>query len=237
MAAVQFELTAESRTLHTKCGNRRLRRDDKIPIILYGAGKDPVSLSLQHNHVNKALENEAFYTRIITLNVPGEPAEKAIVRDIQRHAYKPRILHMDFQRVSAHEKLHIRIPLHFINEENCPGVKHNAGIVSHNLIDVEISCLPADIPEFIEVDLLSLDIGDSIHLSQLTLPTGVELVAFSHGDIEEHDVPVVAVQAPRKEEIDAPVEVPSAEVPATAQTATPAAGTPGAAAAPATNKK
>lgn len=197
MSAVQFELNAETRTPTTKGASRRLRRDNKVPVVLYGAGKDPLSLTLKHNEVGKALENEAFYTRIITLKVPGNTTEKAVVKAIQRHPFKLKILHMDFLRIHEHKKLHIRIPLHFINAAVSPGVKLGGGTVSHNLIDVEISCLPADIPEFIEVDLSKLELGESIHLSELKLPGGVEIV---HGK-EQHHLPVVTIQAPRAEEV------------------------------------
>lgn len=238
MSAVQFELKAETRIANTKSGCRRLRHGNKIPVILYGAGQEPLPLTLNHNEVSKALEHDAFYTRIITLNIPEKTSEKAIVKAIQRHGYKPKILHMDFQRIDEHEKLHIRVPLHFIHEADAPGVKLAGGVVSHNLIDVEISCLPKDIPEFIAVDLSKMELGQSIHLVDLKLPENVDIVLLLQGK-EQHNLPVVTIQAPRTEEVvaeaapaaetvagTAAAAAPGAATPATAQTATPAAKGP-----------
>lgn len=233
MAAVSFELNAEVRVPKTKGETRRLRLENKIPVVLYGAAKESIPLALKEKEVRKALENESFYTRIITLNVAGKTGEKAIVKAIHRHAYKPQILHMDFQRVSEHQKLHIRVPLHFVNEAISPGVKLHSGVVSHNLIDVEISCLPADIPAFIEVDLSKLELGESIHLSQLKLSAGAEIVLLLQGK-EQHDLPVVTIQAPRAEVEETPVEAAvttaegataTTETPGTTTTATPAGKT------------
>jgi large subunit ribosomal protein L25 len=188
-----FELNAEKRTDIGKGASRRLRRlEDKIPGILYGGEKEPTAITLQHKQVLKALENEAFYSHILTINVDGK-AEKAVLKDVQRHAFKPKVAHMDFQRVSAKTKLHMHVPLHFINEEIAPGVKTAGGIVNHLLTDVEVVCLPNVLPEFIEVDLAGLQVNQAIHLSDLKLPKGVELVALSH----EHDLAVVNIQLPR----------------------------------------
>ncbi|MDF2866548.1 MAG: rplY [Gammaproteobacteria bacterium] len=188
-----FELNAEKRADIGKGASRRLRRlQDKIPGILYGGEKEPVAITLEHNQVLKALENEAFYSHVLTINVDGK-AEKAVLKDVQRHAFKPKVTHMDFQRVSAKSKLHMHVPLHFINEAIAPGVKTGGGMVNHLLTDVEVICLPNDLPEYIEVDLSGLQVNQAIHLSELKLPKGVELVALSH----DHDLSVVNIQLPR----------------------------------------
>lgn len=219
--ASNFELVGEIRNDTGKGASRRLRRADKVPAIMYGAGKPPVNVVFEHHNVVNHLRHEAFFSHILDIKV-GNETEKAILRDVQRHPSKPRILHLDFQRVSATEKLHMRIPLHFINEDKAPGVKVGGGLVSHLMTDVEIACLPANLPEYIEVDVSALDVGDVIHLSNLKLPSGVELPALAHGD-EEHDHPVVTVYIPR-----AAVETeaaPAAEAAAEgAEGAAPAAG-------------
>jgi large subunit ribosomal protein L25 len=188
-----FELTAEKRADIGKGASRRLRRlDDKVPAIIYGGDKAPEAIVLEHRKVLKALENEAFYSHVLTINVDGK-AEKAVLKDVQRHAYKPKVLHMDFQRVSAKTKLHMHVPLHFINEEIAPGVKLSGGIVNHLLTEVEVVCLPTNLPEYIEVNLANLDLNQTVHLSELKLPKGVELVALTH----DHDLSVANIQLPR----------------------------------------
>lgn len=205
-----FEVHAEIRTKHGKGHNRRMRRlSDMIPAVIYGADKGPVSISLNHNTIKKSLENEAFYSHILTVNVDGK-AEKAILRAIQRHPYKPKIMHMDFQRISATEKLTMSVPLHFINEAQAPGVKTDGGVISHLEASVEISCLPANLPEFIEVDLANLKVGESIHLSELKLPKGVELVELAHG--HNNDLPIVSIHLPRTAAEDEETATPVTEV-------------------------
>jgi large subunit ribosomal protein L25 len=186
-----FEINAKVRTDTGKGASRRMRHAGIIPAIIYGAGKDPVSLSLSHNEINKNLSNESFYSHILTVNIDGK-SEKAVLKDLQRHPYKPSILHLDLQRVSDTEKLSLRVPLHFINEDNCVGVKQDGGKISHQMTEVEISCLPKDLPEFIEVDLANVKAGEIVHLSSLTLPENVELVSLAHGDL-----PVASVNLPR----------------------------------------
>lgn len=192
--AISFELSAESRKDVGKGASRRLRHEDKIPAIVYGAGKDAVSLTMQHNEIMHALENEAFYSHILELKVDGK-AEQVILRDLQRNPGKPRILHADFQRVSATEKIHMNVPLHFVGEDVAPGVKTDGGIVSHLRNDVEVSCLPKDLPEFIEVDISNLGLNESVHLSQLKLAAGVEIPELAQG--EEHDHAIVSIHLPR----------------------------------------
>ncbi len=189
MSEELFVINAELRDESGKGASRRLRHGGKVPAILYGDGKKPQSLTLDHNEIIQHLEHEAFYSHILTLVANGKK-QRAIVRDIQRHAYKPKIMHMDFQRINSRSKLTISVPLHFINEEECVGFKAG-GIISHQINELEVVCLPKDLPEFIEVDLAALDIGDSVHISEVTLPKGVESVALSHG--EDHDLPVASI--------------------------------------------
>lgn len=213
-----FELTGEIRNDLGRGASRRLRRADKVPAIMYGAGKPPVSLVFDHHKVMNQLRHEAFFSHILDIRIGGE-TEKAVLRDVQRHASKPRIQHLDFQRVSATEKLHMNVPLHFINEAIAPGVKVSGGLVSHLMSHVEVACLPADLPEYIEVDVAALDVGDVIHLSDLKLPAGVEIPALAHDDDGEHDQPVVTVYIPR-----AVVETEAAPAAAAAEGASAAEG-------------
>ena len=215
MSASDFELNCTVRTDLGKGASRRLRRlNNQIPAVLYGGGEDPVSLSIIHDDIFHATENEAFFSHIITLNI-GKDKQQAVIKDLQRHPAKPFIMHADFQRVRADVEITVNVPLHFINDEKCVGVKQEGGNLLRNMNELEISCLPKDLPEYIEVDVLDLDIGDSLHISDIKLPAGVTSVELSHG--EEHDLPVVAVQAPRSEaeveEADTAVDVPDAEVP------------------------
>ncbi len=209
-----FELLAEFREDQGKGASRRLRRDGKVPAILYGGHSDARSLSVSHQKLLIMLEQERFYSTILSLKV-GEESQPAILKDVQRHPFKNAILHIDFQRVEDNQKIRISIPLHFKGEAVSPGVKSQGGIVSHMRTQVEVSCLPKDLPEFIEVDLSNLALNESIHLSQLPLPAGVQLV-----DLAKEDSAVVAIHSPRAEEPE-----PTA--------AAAAAATEGAAAAPA----
>ncbi len=172
--ATDFILEAEGRSDVGKGASRRLRRAGRVPAILYGAGKDPASLSLEHRQIAYHLENEAFYSHILTVRVDGKD-EQAVLKDLQRHPFKPKVLHVDLQRVSAGEKIRVHVPLHFLHEDTCKGVKAG-GILSHNLTQVEVSCLPKNLPEFIEVDVAELDLDGVLHLSELKMPAGVELI-------------------------------------------------------------
>lgn len=195
-----FEIQAEVRTDTGKGSSRRLRHADKVPAVIYGAGADPVALTLSHNEMFHHLENEAFYSHILTINV-GKKKEKAILKDLQRHPAKPRLMHADFQRVNMKEKLRIHVPLHFINEDTAPGVK-SGGLVNHSSTDLHIACLPKDLPEFIEVDLGELELDASLHISDLTLPKGVESVDLGHGDDSSHDHMIAAIHLPRAEKAE-----------------------------------
>jgi large subunit ribosomal protein L25 len=207
-----IELNAELRADQGKGASRRLRHTDKLPAIVYGSGIDAVNLTLTQREVRANLKNEAFYSSILSLKYNGK-SEQVILRDIQHHPYKVDIMHMDFQRVDATKPLHMHVPLHFINEEKSPGVKTEGGIVSHVMIEVEIECLPKDIPEFIEVDVSGLHTNHAIHLSELKLPAGVEIRALKHG--VDHDTAVVSIHPPKQAVVE--------ETPAAAAEAAPAA--------------
>jgi len=185
-----FEVNVELREDLGKGASRRLRRlEDKIPGIVYGGGKKPQPLSLSHKEVIKHLEDEAFYSHILTLNA-GKKSEKVILKDLQRHPFKPKITHMDFMRISANQKLTTSVPLHFLNEESCPGVKEG-GVVNHGYTTVEISCLPKNLPEYIEIDMADAEMDSILHLSDIKLPKGVEIVELSHGEDHDHAVATI----------------------------------------------
>ena len=189
-----FELVAEFREMQGKGASRRLRHEGKVPAILYGGHLDARALTLSHQKLMVMLDNERAYSTILNLKV-GEESQAAILKDVQRHPYKNAIVHIDFQRVEEDQKIRISIPLHFKNAATSPGVKSQGGIVSHMRNDVEVLCLPKDLPEFIEVDLGALGLNESIHLSQLQIPEGVELLALA-----KEDAAVVAIHSPRAEE-------------------------------------
>jgi len=175
-----FEIIAEPREDMGKGASRRLRREGKVPGIVYGANKDTASIMVKQNEIFHHLENEAFYSHILTLQV-GKAKEKVVLKDLQRHPYKPVVLHLDLLRVDENETLTMRVPLHFINEDICIGVKQDGGVVSHVITDLEIVCLPKDLPEYIEVDVAEVNVGEGIHLSDLKLPEGSEIAALLHG--------------------------------------------------------
>lgn len=192
--SAEFELTALPRDEQGKGASRRLRREGRVPAVIYGAGQAPEVVSLEHRELSHNLEHEAFYSHVLKIKL-GERVETAILRDLQRHPYKPVILHVDLQRVAADQKIHVHVPLHFVNEEASVGVKQQGGAVSHHLIEVDVACLPGQLPEFIEVDLAGLEVGQSLHLSDLVLPEGIELTALTHGT--HADQVVVSIHAAR----------------------------------------
>jgi len=195
MSNEEFELNCTVRSDLGKGASRRLRRlNNSIPAVLYGGEKDAVSLTIAHKDIAKATANEAFFSHIITLNV-GSKKEKAVIKALQRHPAKPFILHADFLRVSDKQAITVKVPIHFLNEEKCIGVKHSGGNILKTLNEIEVSCLPKDLPEYIEVDMLEIDLGESVHLSDITLPENVSSVALSHG--EGSDLSVAIVQAPK----------------------------------------
>ena len=192
----KLKITAEKRTDLGKGASRRLRRlADKVPAILYGGKEDSAALTLVYRELDAIMKEEAFYSQVMALKVDGKNQD-VVVRDLQRHPASSRVTHVDFFRVDADKELHVNVPLHFLNEEACIGVKQGGGIISHVMNEVNVSCLPANIPAFIEVDLIDLELGSSIHLSELVLPENVALLAFLHGD-EDHDTAIVSVHAPR----------------------------------------
>ena len=186
-----FEFVAESRGQSGKSAAKRARRTGNVPAVIYGGHGEPQMLVLSHNEVIKHLAHEAVYSHVLDINVDGK-TEKAVLKGVQRHPAKFQVLHMDFLRVTMSEALKVHVPLHFINEQTSVGGK-KGGIVAHAMIDVEVSCLPSALPDYIEVDLSGLDIGESVHLSDIVLPAGVEIVALAQGP--EHDHPVASMMA------------------------------------------
>lgn len=188
-------LTATVRTDVGKGASRRLRRlEDKVPAIIYGGEIEPQKLTLSGNEIFKASQVEAFYSQVLDVAVDGK-VQPAVIRDLQRNPASGRIQHIDFQRISADKEINVSVPLHFINEAACVGVKMSGGTLTHNLTEVEITCLPANLPEFIEVDMLEVEAGSSVHLSDLKLQEGVTIVALTFG--EDRDIPVASVTARR----------------------------------------
>ena len=189
---MKIEISADKRTLQGKGASRRLRGSGKVPAIIYGGDQEAQSIEMNHNDLFHKLKLEAFHASILTLSVAGDK-EQVLLRDIQMHPFKQQVLHVDFQRVDKNRKIHMKVPLHFINAEISPGVKTSGGTVSHILTEVDISCLPANLPEFISVDLAELTAGHTLHLSDLVLPEGVETVALAKGD----NLPVATIVVPR----------------------------------------
>jgi large subunit ribosomal protein L25 len=193
---VSFEFDAELRTRTGKGDARRTRLQGKVPAIVYGGDEAPVKLNLDHNQVCKRLENDAVYSHVLTLKFDGRE-QKAILKALERHPSRPIIMHMDFQRVNEKDKLRVHVPLHFVNQEASVGVK-KGGVVTHALVEVEVDCFPQHLPEYVEVDLGPLDIGDAVHLSDLKVPAGVEIHALHQG--ADHDLLVAAIQGTRATE-------------------------------------
>jgi large subunit ribosomal protein L25 len=219
---MKIEIKAEPRSLQGTGASRRLRRESKVPGILYGAGKDAQPIQLDHKDLFFKLKMEAFHASILDMEIGAEKAQ-VLLRDYQMHPFKQMILHADFQRVAADRKIHMKVPLHFKNGDIAPGVKLTGGAVQHVVNDLDITCLPKDLPEFIEVDLKDLQAGHSVHVSGIKLPAGVESTALSKGD----DITVATIVMTRAmsaedeaAEAAAAAAAPSAaEVPTTAQKA------------------
>lgn len=192
-----FEIQGEARAERGRSDNRRLRRLGRVPAVIYGGGKDARSISVDHNLLLRQMSQPAFYTSILTVKVGSEP-QSVVVKDVQRHPFRPEVMHLDFQRIVEDEELTLNVPLHFIGEETAKGVKEQGGVVEHLATDVEVSCLPRFLPEFLEVDVSQLEMNDILHLSDLKLPEGVTLVALAHNQ----DHPVVTISQPRREEVE-----------------------------------
>ncbi|MDH5552899.1 MAG: 50S ribosomal protein L25/general stress protein Ctc [Nitrosomonas sp.] len=190
---MQIEITANNRTLQGKGASRRLRIAGKVPAVIYGGETPAQSIELDHNTLYHKLKLEAFHASILSINVDGKK-EKVLLRDTQMHPFKQLVYHVDFQRVDPKKKIHMKVPLHFINAESSPGVKTSGGNVSHVLTEVDISCLPKDLPEFITVDLIDLAAGNTLHLSDLVLPKNTEILSLAKGG---SDLPVVTIVIPR----------------------------------------
>ena len=207
------QINVERRSEAGKGASRRLRHDSKIPAIVYGGGLDPVMIQVDHETIWLAQQNEWFYSSILDLSLGGD-VQKVLLRDMQRHPARPRVLHLDFQRVMADQAIRASVPLHFVNGATSPAGKTSGVLIMHELNEVEVSCLPGNLPEHIVVDLADLKIGDVLHLSNIHLPAGVEIPALKLGP--DHDVAVVVARHSRHaEESDAAPVAPAAEVPAT----------------------
>lgn len=199
---MKIEISADKRTVQGKGASRRLRGSGKVPGVIYGGEQPAESIELDHNELYHKLKMEAFHASILALSVSGTK-ESVLLRDVQMHPFKQKVLHVDFQRIAKNTKIHMKVPLHFINAEISPGVKTSGGIVSHVMTEVDISCLPDDLPEFISVDLIDMVEGQTLHLSDLTIPENVEIPALTKGD----DLPVATIVIPRA----APVEEEAAD--------------------------
>lgn len=197
-----FELHAEVRSACGKGAARRLRRDGKIPAILYGAQQEPQTIQFAENHIRKQLSSEAFFSHVLTVKVNGKE-ERAVIKALLRHPATERILHLDLLRVSETQRITMLVPVHFENEDDSVG-RRAGGVVSHHMTEVEISCLPRDLPEYLAIDMTEVAIGDIVHLSEIPLPSGVDVPALLHGP--EHDQPVVSIHAARATEIEEEVE-------------------------------
>ena len=209
---MQIEIKASKREGQGTGASRRLRRAGSVPGVVYGAGKEAVPVQFDHKALFLQFRHEAFHASILTLDLDGKK-EQVLLRDYQLHPVRNTIQHIDFQRVSATEKIHVKVPFHFINEDVAPGVKLGGGLVGHILTEADVSCLPKDLPEFIEVDLANLEVGHSIHLSEIKVPAGVEFVQLTHGN----DAAVVSIAKPRggaAGEEEAGEEAAAAEAPA-----------------------
>ena len=207
-----FDLIAETREDQGKGASRRLRRQGKVPAIIYGAGRPPRALLFDHNKVLKQLENESFYSSVLNIKF-RDKSQAVILKDMQRHPAKNLIMHMDFQRILEDQEIKMNVPLHFIGEDVAPGVKMGGGKVSHHMTEVEVVCLPKHLPEYLEVDLSEVELGGSVHLSDVIVPEGVTITELTYG--AEHDAAVATVQILRaaavEEEVEGEEEVPGEE--------------------------
>jgi len=215
--ATIHEIAGSSRTEQGKGASRRLRRAGHVPAIVYGAGQPPQNIQFEHNTLALAARNEWFSSAILDLMIDGN-RQKVLLRDVQKHPYKPQLVHLDFLRINENEKIRVAVPLHFLNQDKSPAGKMSGVVISHNVTEIEVSCLPKDLPEHLEIDLVGLELGDIVHVSDIKLPAGVEIPELKLG--KEHDHPVVTAQEIREEVEEAPE---AAEGAAPAEAATPAA--------------
>lgn len=203
---MKFEIDAEARQGSGRSESRKLRREGRVPAIIYGGGKDPSSITLERNNLVNQMALEAFYTSILNLKVDTK-VQPVVVKEVQRHPARSFVMHLDFQRVVEDEELTLTVPIHFHGEQTAIGVKEQGGVIEHTLTDVEVSCLPANLPEFLELDVSALQLNEILHLSDIKYPEGVTSTQLAHG----HDSPVVAINPPRREEEEEPVEGEAAE--------------------------
>ena len=215
---MKIEIKADKRSVQGTGASRRLRRESKVPGVVYGAGKEATAIQLDHKDLWFKLKTEAFHASILDMEI-GSDKSQVLLRDYQMHPFKPLILHADFQRVAADRKIHMRVPLHFINEATSPGVKVAGGLVEHVMKELEISCLPKDLPEYLEVDLGNLQAGHSLHLSSIKLPPGVEAIVPKGEDPTVATIVIPKVMTAEEElaEAAATAIVSAADVPTTAQ--------------------
>lgn len=192
------ELQAEVRDPRGRAGSRALRRNGKVPAVVYGGGKAPQAIALDHNSLLREMSQAAFYTSILTVKI-GSEKQSVVVKEVQRHPARPQIVHLDFQRIVEDQPITLNVPIHFVGEDVAKGVKEQGGVIEHLATDLEITCLPRHLPEFIEVDVSQLELNQIVHLSDLKLPDGVKLVALEH----HQDLPVVTITPPRREEAEA----------------------------------
>ena len=206
---MSFELNATLREDQGKGASRRLRHANLLPAVVYGGDEDAVSITLLQKDIQHKLPDESFYSQVLSLNIEGK-TEDVLIRDIQHHPYKMEVMHMDFIRIDAKKVVHVFSQLHFSGEDVAPGIKHEDGVISHVMTEVEVECLPGKIPEFIAVDLSEMHVGDIIHLTDLKLPEGVEVLALKQG--EEHDSAVASMHVRKvvEEVEDAAPEAPEA---------------------------
>jgi len=194
---VTTELQAEVRDPRGRAGSRALRRNGKVPAVVYGGGKAPQAIALDHNSLLREMSQAAFYTSILTVKI-GSEKQSVVVKEVQRHPARPQIVHLDFQRIVEDQPITLNVPIHFVGEDVAKGVKEQGGVIEHLATDLEITCLPRHLPEFIEVDVSQLELNQIVHLSDLKLPEGVKLVALEH----HQDLPVVTITPPRREEAE-----------------------------------
>jgi len=217
---MKIEISAAKREAQGTGASRRLRRDGRVPGIVYGGGDSPEMIELDHNELYQGLRKEAFHASILTLKVGGQE-QQVVLRAVNMHPFRKQVQHIDFQRVRADQEIHIKVPLHFMGQEGSPAVKLSAAVISHVMTELDVSCLPADLPEFIEVDLSNIALGDTIHVRDIPMPKGVEAVL----SVDENPV-VVTTSIPKEivveEEVVEAAEVPASEVPAAKQAETPA---------------
>lgn len=208
-----YKVDAKLRDDVGKGASRRLRREGRVPVVLYGAGRDPRNLTLNHNKVLRLIEDEGFFSSIIEFSADGGAKQKVVLKDMQRHPAKPVVMHMDFMRVDDNQELVMNIPIHFVNADSCPASKVAGIVIDYQMHEIEITCLPKDLPESFEVDLADFDVGDSVMLSEIDMPEGVKAMAFLRTEDEEYDEVIVNTAAVLDTSDEEEVEEPDVDVP------------------------